>query len=508
MAGMDLNSSPSLPPRAPALPWLVGAYLVFLLATTAGYGVFRDELYYVACGAHPAWGYVDHPPLVGWLAWLVSSTLGTSLFALRLLPALVGAATAWLAAEIARRLGGRGLAQGVAAGALALAPISLAQFSYFSMNAIDTLVWALAFWLLVRILVEGEERPWLAFGAVVGVGLLNKISPLFLGFGLVVGLVLAGRWSSFRRPWLWLGGALAALLFLPHVLWQIAHDWPTLEFMDHARRFKMAPQTPASFLKAAWLQAGPLALPLWVAGVVALLWRRATRPLGLAFLAVLVLLITLEGKPYYFGPAFVLAFAAGAVALERVPWRGVRIAALAVLALGALAGAPLAKPLLPVDTYLAYSRALGLEPKSAERKELGRLPQHFADMHGWRELAETVATVYRALPAEDRAKACVFGQNYGQAGAIDYFGPELGLPLALSGHNNYFLWGMRGCSGEVLIVLDDDRASLEPLFADLTLAATFTCKDCMPYESGNEIWVARQPKVDLAVLWPRIKKFT
>ncbi|MDP2955238.1 MAG: hypothetical protein Q8N53_02350, partial [Longimicrobiales bacterium] len=194
-------------------------------------------------------------------------------------------------------------------------------------------------------------------------------------------------------------------------------------------------------------------------------------------------------------------------AFERWPRPRLRVPALAVLTLGGLAIAPLAKPLLPVESYVAYSRALGEEPGSSERHELGRLPQHFADMHGWRELAETVNRVYRELPPEDQARACVFGQNYGQAGAIDYFRPELALPPAISGHNSYFLWGPGPCTGEVLIVLDDDRATLEALFDEVRFGATFRCQDCMPYENGNDLWVARRPKVELTALWPRIKHY-
>jgi hypothetical protein len=169
--------------------------------------------------------------------------------------------------------------------------------------------------------------------------------------------------------------------------------------------------------------------------------------------------------------------------------------------------APLGRPLLPVESYVRYAEALGLKPGTGERHELGRLPQHFADMHGWREMAETVAGVVRALPAPDRAKACVFGQNYGEAGAIEYFGRELGLPPALSGHNSYWLWGPGSCTGEVLVVIGDGREALEEVFSEVTLAAVSRCRDCMPYENDLPVWVVRRPRLPLAEVWPRVKRF-
>jgi hypothetical protein len=169
--------------------------------------------------------------------------------------------------------------------------------------------------------------------------------------------------------------------------------------------------------------------------------------------------------------------------------------------------APLGRPLLPVEAYVRYAAALGLKPGAGERHELGRLPQHFADMHGWREMAETVAGVVRALPASDRAKACVFGQNYGEAGAIEYFGRELGLPPVLSGHNSYWLWGPGSCTGEVLVVVGDGREALESVFSEVTLAAVSRCRDCMPYENDLPVWVVRRPRLPLAEVWPRVKRF-
>jgi hypothetical protein len=508
---------PSPTRRVDAMVWAMAALTLLLhVATARGYGYFRDELYYLANGEHLGFGYVEHPPLIGLIAWLVRATLGTSLWAIRLLPALAGATTVWLAGAMARELGGGRFAQALAAAAVGLAPIYLSVFSILSMNAFDVLCWSVGWWLLIRILHGAQPRLWLLFGAVMGIGLENKISVLLLGAGVLAGLLLARRWDLLRSRWPWLGGMLAALLLGPYLAWQHATGWPLLEFMDHARRLKNAPMSPLVFVREQVVLANVLALPVWAAGLAFLLRSdraRAVRTLGWSYLGMLALLLVAgQAKPYYLAPAYSVLFAAGAVAIEH--WTDRRRAGTVLRALlgglaltGGVLFAPLAKPLLPENAFVRYAAALHVRPGSEERQRLGRLPQFFADMHGWPELAATVAGVHRALPAAERSQACIFGQNYGQAGAIDLFGPPLGLPKAISGHNSYFLWGARGCTGEVVIIIGGDPDELRQQFASVELGATDSCPDCMPYESARRIWIARGLRAPLTALWPQVKRY-
>ena len=482
-------------------------------ATT--YGIFRDELYYLACATRLDWGYVDHPPLVAAITALWTGIFGDSLLAIRLLAALAGAATVAVSGSIARRLGGSDFAVAFAGLAAGLSPIVLGLTSVLSMNVFDLLFWALACRLAVALLDGGDERLWLAFGAVAGLGLLNKISMLFLGFGLVVGLVVARRFKVFRGRWFWLGGALAGLLFAPHLLWQRAHGWPTREFMANASQTKNVVLAPLDFMAQQVLQTGPFPAIVWIAGLAGLLFAarfRPWRPLGVAYLAILAVMVSTAAKPYYLAPAYPMLWAAGAVAIEvwsRARRGGIALrgAAVGSVVLSGLAFAPLARPILPVDTYVRYARALGQEPGTDERKSVGRLPQFFADMQEWRGLAAAVGIAAASLTEDERRRACVFGQNYGEASAVEYFGRELGLPPAISAHNNWHLWGLGSCSGEVLLVLGDDAESLGKLFEEVELGATFDCRDCMPYEDELPVWIVRRSRGDLAGLWPRIKHF-
>jgi hypothetical protein len=502
--------------RDVALPLILGAVttLLHLLTAVDDYGIFRDELYYVACARNLDWGYVDHPPLAPLLARVFMTILGTSMLALRVLPALAGGATVFLTGMMAREMGGGRFAMALAGVATAIAPAYVASFGFLSMNALDVLVWAAAAWVLMRLFRTGDTWWWIPFGVVAGLGLQNKISILFLGTGVVAGVIVTRQWKHFTRRHLWIGGAIAFVIFLPHLIWQVTHGWPTLEFMERATQNKIAPLAPIEFLSAQVLMMNPVVVPLALAGLGFYLFAVSGKPfraLGPAFLVVVLLLITQRSKPYYLTASYTWLFSAGAVWVgsfaARRRWGWLRPVALVLVTGTGLALAPLAKPILPVETYVAYAQRLGVAPSTDEIKEVGRLPQFFADRLGWREMAETVAAVHRSLPETERESACVFGQNYGHAGAIDFYRDEFGLPPAVAGHNNYHLWGPRGCSGDLWIVIDAGREGLERIFEEVELATTFTCDDCMPYEAEKPIWVCRRMMLPVEELWPRLRHF-
>ena len=485
------------------------AVFAFFVATASGFGVFRDELYYIACGRHLDWGYVDHPPLVALIARLTELVAGRSWIALRVLSAAAAAGTVLLSGDIARELGGGRWARLMAQVLTATAPVYLSLFSIYSMNGFDVLIWAGLARIMVRLLAGGSEKLWVAFGVLAGIGLQNKIDVALLGVCLVAGLVMARRFEVFFSRWIWIGGAAAAALFAPHVIWQAVHGFPTREFVANAQRDKITVLGPVGFVAKQFLMAGPVGFAFALAGLGWLLAAadaRRFRTLGWSALGVLLVLAISVSKPYYFAPALTLLFPAAGVALE--DWTSRRLTVPArVLALIAVASilvvAPMVKPLLSEDRTVRYAKALGLEPGTDENHRLGRFSQFFADMHGWRAMAQAVAAVHDALPPEERAQACVYGQNYGEAGAIDYFGPKLGLPPAISQHNSYWMWGPGSCTGTVVLIIGGDRADHIRYFESVNAGGVFRCDDCMPYENNLTIWVGRGHKLPVAEAWEK-----
>jgi hypothetical protein len=486
---------------------LAAASFVLHMATASHYGIFRDEFYYIACAKHLAWGYVDHPPLS--IALLAGSlgVFGDSAAALRLIPALAGAALIVAVWIFAGELGGGTAARTLAAVSAFFCPQMLGTTSIYSMNALDYGFWAAGFWILIRILRTDDRRLWLALGAVAGLGLLNKISMLFFLFGMGGALLLTPARKHLRSGWFWAGAAVAAVLFLPHVLWQAAHGWPTLEFMSNARQHKMAHLSPLQFLLGAWTDNNPMNALVWVPGLVFLLVSKkaaAFRLLGWQFLAVLVFLAVDDGKPYYLAPAFTVLFAAGGVALEA--WlsgrrRGFRLVpALAVSAAGVLS-LPFCLRLLPPEAFVAYQKASGVKTVESEVHGRSELPQFWADHFGWENMAKTVADVYATLTPDQKKDCVVFGRNYGEAAAIDYFRKKYDLPPAVSEHNNYYLWGPGRFKGGAIIFIGVPPEELTAEFRIVERRAVIDSKWAMPYETGLPVVVCFGLKPESGAEW-------
>jgi hypothetical protein len=478
------------------------------------YGYFVDELYYLACSRHLDWGYVDQPPLIALITWLARSLVGDSLPALRFFPAVAGAAEVALAALIARDLGGKRFAQGLAALAALVAPGFLAANSLLTMNAFEPLFWMGCAYLLIRIIRTGNSKLWIWFGILAGCGLENKYSMLIFGAGIVLGLILTTQRRRLASPWPWLGGALAFLIFLPNLAWNIHRHFPFL--VAHAniqRSGRDVPLGPLAFFAQEILTMLPLTLPIWLAGLWFCFFSKPGRPfraLGWAWLFTATVIVTLSPRIYYLYPAFPVLFAGGSVIWEtwleqpRHQWLKFAYPALMVV-LGAVF-APLVVPVLPPETYIRYTKALHLQPPRIERHRLGPLPQLFADQFGWEEMTATVARVYNSLPPEVRAKTAIFGQNYGQAGAIDLFGPKYGLPPALSGHMSYFYWGPRYYTGESMIVMQGQQQDLERYYKSVEKVASVYHPYSMPYEHFD-VFYCRGLKRPLKELWPQVKNW-
>jgi hypothetical protein len=496
--------------------WVAAAVMAVQLPAvlSGGFGMFRDEFYYIACSERLAWGFVDHPPLSIFFLRLLRLAFGDSLLVLRLVPALAVALLAWIAGRLAGEMGGSRPAQWLAALAAGVAPVYLAVGSFYSMNVFEPLYWMGCSWLLLRLINDGRRRLWLPFGVLAGLGLMNKHSTLFFGAALVAGLLLTRERRLLAGKWPWLGGAVACFFLLPNLAWLAGHDWATWEFMRHAQQWKNMPMSPGEFFSAQVLLQHPLTLPLWLGGLAALLFHQPLkkyRSFGFAFVFLFVLFVAQRGKPYYLSPVFPVLLAAGAVLCDRLAGsrlgRGLRTGYASLLILGGLVLLPLWVPLLPVESHIRYTRAIAMEPPQMERGRKTELHQVYADRFGWREMVAVVARAYHSLSPDERAECAIFTQNYGQAGAVDYFGKRCGLPRAISGHNNYWLWGPGERSGNVLIIIGGDRRDHLQAYAEVTLFAVHRHPYAMPFETDLPIWICRRPRLTLDQIWPHVKYF-
>jgi len=493
--------------------YIAGAKLLFHLLTATRYGIFRDEMYYFACSQHMAWGYVDQPPLIALVIWITRHTLGSSVFALRLPAAVAGAALVWLAGKLARELGGGRFAQALAALAVFTVPIYMIMHHWITMNAFEPLIWMGCLWCVVRAINSGNEKYWFWFGVLAGVGFEAKYSIVFFLGGVLAGVLATRERRILKSKWLWLGALAAFFIFLPNFIWLVRHNFPFIELMHNIRMTSRdVVRGPLAFVLDQGQIMNPILFPLWLAGLAWLFFAREGkryRVLGWTYMVVLATFIALKGKNYYLVPIYPILFAAGAVAFERVTnrrWVWTRAAYIAVLVVCTAVLAPLFAPVLPVESFIRYERKLGIEPPKAENQNNGALPQYFADEFGWEDMVREVARIYNSLPPDERARTAIFANSYGQAGAIDYFGPKYGLPSAISNHQNYWYWGPRNYTGDIVIVLGSDGSGDREHFKSVEVAG----RADNPYSREDErydIFLCRGMLWDFKTVWPKMKKW-
>jgi hypothetical protein len=469
---------------------LAAVKLAVSMVFAGRYGWHRDELYYLASARHLELGYVDYPPVTPAIARLVQVVAPDSVVALRFTSVLAGALVVVLAALMARELGGGRRAQLLSALAVVISPVFVGGNFIFETVSFDQLVWALLLWLVARVLAGGDRRLWLLAGLVLGIGLETKYTVAGLGVALAAGLLLTPGRRQLATRWPWLGATLAVIMLAPNLWWQAGHGWDSIAYTLHHRGNTDGPV-------AYWLQQGlflvqPLLLPLVVAGAV-WLWRSGTfRALAWTAILIELLFFAVGGKSYYPAPVYPLLYAAGAVWLERsVGSRLLRRAWVAAAVVTTLVLTPILLPVLPADVMA--------------RSGLLKVPT-LAEMYGWPDLAHEVAAAHASLHPSERRGAMVLASNYGEAGALDLYGPGLGLPPVVSPHLTYYYWAPARMSPNVVIAVGYERQDLEPLFADVTQVGTISNSyGVANQEAGMPIFVCRSPRRPLWQAWPSLK---
>jgi dolichyl-phosphate-mannose-protein mannosyltransferase len=516
---MTINheNAPSGPDRFTSGPaivlYLAAVKLLLHLFTATRYGIFRDEMYYLACSEHLAWGYVDHPPMNVFIAWFARHLFGHSLLGLRLFPAIAGAMLVWLTGKLAREMGGGRFAQALAALAILPVPLYLILQHWLTMNAFEPLIWMGCIWLVLRSINTGQPRYWFWFGVLAGVGFETKYSIAFLLLGVLVGILLAPGRRFLKSRELWLGVLVCAVIALPNLIWEIRNDYPFLQLMHNVRMTNRdVIRGPLPFIADQAAIMNPLLAPLWIGGLVWLFFSREGRryrPLGWVYAVVLALFIILKGKNYYVAPVYPMLFATGAIAFERITVQRLvwtRAAYVALIVIGGAVLAPIFCPILPPEKFIEYQKALRIPIPESEHQNNGPLPQYFADEFGWEPMVREIARVYNSLPPDERARTAIFSNSWGEAAAVDFFGPKYGLPKAICRHNNYWLWGPRQYTGESMIILHGDLQGERRYFREVQVVGHVG----HPYARRDtffDIYLCRGLKWNLHDIWPQLKIF-
>jgi hypothetical protein len=493
------------------------AFLLHILLYR-GYGFFRDELYFIACSRHLAWGYVDQPPGVAILAWLGRHLLGDNLFSVRFFPIVFVTLQIILVGLTTRVMGGTRYAVALAC----LCTFAVPQYfgTWLNTDMFMDLGWAACAWIAARIFAGQSQKLWIWFGVFAGLALQGKHAMVFFGLAFFLGLLLSNERRQLARPWIWAGGLVALLIALPNIVWELQNQWATYELLSNiAHSNKNVVLGPLQYLASNIMSFTVVPSIIAFTGLGWLFFGERGRPfraLGWAWVLSYVLMIALKGKDYYLTPVYSTLFAAGSVGIgwwidglrNPLSQKIAQPVLLTVTLLGCMLGWPFAMPVLPVERFIAYEAALGMKPSATETNELAKLPQQYADQFGWQEMTAEVARVYNAIPAVERKECGIFTQNYGEAGAIDYFGRAYDLPPAISGHQNYFYWGPHSYTGSCLVVIGQTREQLRQKYETVIEEGEMFHPYAMPYENHRKIWIVHAPKYGtLQEAWPSFKKW-
>jgi hypothetical protein len=503
-----------------AIIWAIAlAKLIFHIYFNNRYGYFRDEFDYMSCGDHLAWGYVDQPPLIPFLIHICRAVLGDSLRSIRFIPAAASSLLLVQTAVLTRELGGRRYAMLLSATCALIAPQYLSNASLLTTNCLEPNLWMGCAYFVILAIKHNDPHHWLWFGVIAGFGLEEKYTIAIFGCGIVVGLLLTEQRRVFLNRWIWLGGLAAFLIFLPNLLWNIHYEWPFVQLMRAIKASGRDVVLPfPQFFFQQTLMVHPFTAPIWITGLIAFFASSRLKPyriLGWSYIFTFTVLFILHGKNYYLGPIYPMLLAAGAMVIETViegpePTRSswLKPAIVILLLAGGAYLAPVVVPVFSPDMFIAYMKYLPIKPPRTEHShDRAAMPQHYSDQFGWKEIADETEVAWNRIPADERHDCGIFAQDYGQAGAIDFFGRSHGLPGAMSGDRSYFLWGPRGYSGNCMIVLDDRQATLERYWDRVELVGTSAAN---PYalEQQIDVFLCKGKKFDAWTnVWPRLKRW-
>lgn len=488
--------------------WLLGLALFLLhMFTNHQYGFHQDELVVLDNANNLDWGFIEYPPLTPFLARIELTLFGLSLVSERTFSALAQSIVMVLTGLMARELGGRQLAQVVAALAAAIAPIALIQGSLIQYVTFDFFWSVLIAYLVIRLLKSEDPRWWIPIGAVIGLGMMTKYTMVIFIAGLVGGVLLTDARSYLRSPWLWGGVALSFLIFLPNLIWQIQHNFISLEFLSsiHERDVEIG-RAKGYLIEQFLFCSNPFFIPFWISGLVYYFRNEAGkryRLIGWMYVIPFLIYLITQGRSYYLAPAYPMLLAAGAVVwqarLDKLPMQRARRAVRltwAEIAIGAVISGALALPIAPIN--------------SALWKITSEVHDTFTEQIGWPEMVETVAGIYTDLPENEKARAGILTGENDEAAALNLYGPEYDLPKAISGSDTFWLRGYGEPPPETLIIVGFSQQDVNFAFEQCEVAGMITNLYGVENDLRDppDIFICRRPRLSWPELWNRVKRYS
>lgn len=491
--------------------------LIYLSTFTKGYGYFIDEFYYIACANNPAFGYVDHPPLAPLILSVFQFILGTSVYAIRFLPALAAASAVFFTGFLTKEIGGNKFAQFLAACSLTAMPVTIAFGGFYSMNAFEPLLAVLLLLVIVKMIKTGNTKLWLHAGIIMGLGVMNKHTFAVFILALLMALILSGKWSLLFNRWFVLSGIIGLLIFLPNILWQILNDFPSLEFYRNISADKNVYTPPLEFITNQIMLMSPSAAPFWLAGAFFLLFSKQYKEyrfLSVLFIVMfLFMMISGTSRPDRLAFAYPAAFAGGSIFFANIITRynaaWLKYVLIIFLFTGLALAVPIILPYVNYETAKAHTEFLGINTE-LEKGKKPPLPQLLADRIGWEEKVKLVVNAYNSLSDEEKKQTIIAAGNYGQAGAIELYGKPFGLPPVACAHNNYYLWSMNRVNGNILLQLDDDISydGLSQNFDNVEMHPGIFKNDYVSFHENNlVVFICRGPKIPPIEMLKRSKHF-
>jgi hypothetical protein len=473
------------------------------IATNGRYGFHRDELQTLSDALHMDWGFVAYPPFTPFVERVGLALFGGSLIGLRMFSVIAQSAAIFITGLMTRELGGRRLAQIAAAISVALAPLSMFEGTEFQYTTFDYLWWVLISYFVVRLLKSSDPRWCVPIGAVIGLGLMTKYTMAFYVAGILGGVVLTGARRFLGSKWFWIGVALAFLISLPNLIWQLRHDLISLHFLQYIHRRDVGQGRSEGFWRDQFrIDTNLASAPLWIAGLIFFLRDRRYRMLAWMYVIPLALFVATKARFYYVGAAYPMLLAMGAVVAEgwiltlRQAWRRTVEAALFVgIALCGMYFAVVIIPWAPSGRLQEFA----LKNNGDLREEIG-----------WWDLVRAVADVRDRLTAQQKQNFGVVVGNYGEGGAITILGPEYHLPPAIQLTNSGWLRGYPVPPPDTLIVVGWSQQQLEEAFTLCRVAGRNGNSLGVKNEESEDhsyIYVCGPPKQGWAEFWKTHERF-